>query len=533
MTHEMMVNPAAVATPHPEAARAAADILRRSGNAIDAAVAAMLVLCVVQPGAVGLGGYGGSMVVYLASTGRLAAIDFDSRAPLAFEPPMIDADARQWNAGCMSVTVPGVVAGLECALREFGSMRWADVSQHAIDLAENGYVVDADLKRHLDNWMKRSDRVSFRALCRDGVVPSSGEKWAQPDLARLLHRLVSDGPLSFYQGEIPRRITKQVREGGGVLGEADFEAYRAQVVEPLSIRYRGHQLITPPPPSGGLTSLAILKTLESFELSEMPRWGAEYFHLFAEASKLCWQERAHHLGDPDFLCVPMRELLSDAAAAMRAEHIRSAGVTDGAPHPLLGGPHTANVCLADAAGNLVSLTATQGYQFGSQVVIDGFGLVMGHGMSRFDYIAGHPNAPAAGKRMHHNMSPLIALCDGRPCFAIGLPGGPKIVSVTAQMCVSPIDFGATAAEAVAAPRAHTETAEPVGVSSAMPEPVIARLQQMGHTIKRGQDIGGPPGEIGGPANAILLSDSGSPTAASGAGADTAGIISSPANQKDR
>src|SRR5688572_18583944 len=310
MTAEMMPNPAAVATPHPASAHAARDVLARGGNAIDAAVAAMLALCVVQPGAVGLGGYGGSMVCYLAQHRRAAAVDFDSRAPLAFDERHFSNDPKLRNFGCLSVTVPGVVAGLATALEQFGTMTWTDVAQHAIALAEDGFIVEAELKGQVDNWVKRADKISFKALFADGTVPSAGERWVQKDLARLLRRLGDEGPASFYAGDIPRAITKQVRAGGGCLLEDDFTAYRARVVEPLSIRYHGHQILTPPPPSGGLTSLAILKTLESFELSDLPRWGAEYFHLFAEASKLCWQERARYLGDPDFLPIPMRELLS-------------------------------------------------------------------------------------------------------------------------------------------------------------------------------------------------------------------------------
>src|SRR5688572_22737054 len=247
MTAEMMPNPAAVATPHPASAHAARDVLSRGGNAIDAAVAAMLALCVVQPGAVGLGGYGGSMVIYRAKERRVTAIDFDSRAPLAFDERMVSNDPKLRNFGCMSVTVPAVVAGLAMALEKFGTMSWADVSRHAMVLAEEGYVIDAELKGHLDNWVKRADKTSFKALCRDGTVPAAGERWIQNDLARLLRRLASDGPSSFYEGEITRAITKQVRAGGGCLAEEDFAAYRARLVEPLSIRYQGHQIHTPPP----------------------------------------------------------------------------------------------------------------------------------------------------------------------------------------------------------------------------------------------------------------------------------------------
>ena len=154
-------------------------------------------------------------------------------------------------------------------------------------------------------------------------------------------------------------------------------------------------------------------------------------------------------------------------------------------------PHTANVISIDAEGNLVSLTATQGWMYGSHLVVDGMGLVLNHGMSRFDYSPGHPNAPAAGKRMQHNMAPMIALRDGRPAFAFGLPGGPKIVSVTAQLALNTIAFGATPAEAITAPRVHTDGGEPLLVSQDMAANVVADLEKIGHSVRREEDMGGP------------------------------------------
>jgi len=495
----------AVATPHPAAAAAARDVLLRGGNAVDAAVGAMLACCVATPGAVGLGGYGGSLVAYLAKSGKAVAVDFDSRAPLAYRPEQFGSLHQRYEVGYLSITVPAVVAGLDLALTRFGTQSWAAVSEPAIMLAERGLPVTAHFKGQLVEWSKKADATSRRALFPEGIVPEVGTVWQQPDMARLLVRLAERGPREFYHGDIPQMIVRQVRSGGGILSEEDLERYQPAVVEPLAIDYRGYRVLTPPPPSGGLTSLQILKILEQFELSNLEPWGAEYFHLFAEAAKQSWQDRATYFGDPDVRPIPIDWLLSEEAAREKAARIHKRSVVrfpgSTSPSP----PHTANILVADADGNVVSVTATQGYLYGSTVVIEGLGLVMGHGMSRFDLAEGSPNAPAAGKRMFHNMAPMILLGpDERPCAAVGLPGGPKIVTVTAQLVVSLVDFHAAPIVAVSAPRVHVEVDEPIAVSATVPETVIEELRARGHTISRGQNVGGLPDEIGGKANALVI-----------------------------
>ena len=318
----------AVATPHPEAARAARDVLEQGGNATDAAVAAMLTLCVVIPGSVGIGGYGGSMVVYSAKSRRVRAIDFDSRAPLAYRDALF-ADPATRNTGYLSVTVPAIVAGLDLGRREFGTMSWAELSRPAIEIAERGFPMDAELKRHADHFAAKADAVSLRAQFPSGAAPAVGEPFVQPDLARLMQRLADDGPESFYRGDIPRAIVKQVRDHGGILSEEDFARYQPTLSEPVSINYRGHDLFTAPPPSGGITSLGILKTLEQFEIAGLDPCGAPYFHLFVEAAKRCWSERHQHLGDPDFVRIPVDDLLSAHNAAHKATEIRKRNLAHG------------------------------------------------------------------------------------------------------------------------------------------------------------------------------------------------------------
>jgi gamma-glutamyltranspeptidase / glutathione hydrolase len=528
MTKTTNKRQAAVATPHPAAASAAKEILLHGGNAIDAAVSAMLACCVATPGAVGLGGYGGSLVAWLAKSNRGVAIDFDSRAPLAYRPELF-AGSEQYESGYLSITVPAVVAGLSLALEKFGTESWAAVSQPAIKLATDGITMTAELKRQLDEFARKADATSRRAIFPGGEVPDAGSRWIQADLAKLLKRLADEGPRTFYEGEIPQTIVRQVQSRGGILAKDDFEQYKAAIVEPLASDYRGYRLLTPPPPSGGLTTLQILKVLEQFELSRVPPWGAKYFHLFAEAVKHCWRDRLSYFGDPDFAAIPIEQLLSEQMGKQKAARIDRSTASRGSTSSNDSRPsssHTANIVAADGEGNVVSVTATQGYLYGSQVAIEGLGLVMGHGMSRFDRTVGSPNGPAPGKRMFHNMAPMVVLDDdNKPYAAIGLPGGPKIVTVTAQLAISLIDLKTPPAAAVSAPRVHIEAEEPIAVSATVPQAVVDELRSLGHTVVRGQTVGGQPEEIGGKANAITI-DAATRfiTAASQAGAFAATVI---------
>jgi len=506
---------AAVATPHPQAAIAAKAILQNGGNAADAAVGAILTLCVVTPSQVGLGGFGGNFVAYLASQKKVVCLDFDSRAPLAYHDGLISGP-KESLLGYKAITVPAVVAGLDAILREYGTKSWREVAEHALDLAENGFDLDPILKSQMDTWSTKTNDVSRQAIFPDGKIPPTGTRIIQKDVARLIRRIGEEGIDCFYRGDIARKIVETTRAHGGVLSEEDFAQYKPQRMEALSIAYRGHEIFTPPPPSGGISAFQILKVLEHFDLSNIQPFSAEYFHIFTEATKLCWQDRIDLVGDPDFVKIPIEQMLSDSGAAQKADQIKFAIVRN-TKRITDHGPHTANVCIADPHGNLVSMTATQGFLFGSQMVIEGLGLVMNHGISRFDFIPNHPNAPAPGKRMCHNMAPTIALRNGKPVCAVGLPGGAKIVTVTAQLLVDLIDFHSSAPGAVMAPRIHCEGDEPVAVSSKVKDETIAKLKQIGHQIVRGQTVGGPPGEIAGTANVLSINDAGRIAAASGGG----------------
>jgi gamma-glutamyltranspeptidase/glutathione hydrolase len=505
---------AAVATSHPRAAAAGAEIIRAGGNAIDAAVAAVCTLAVVTPMSVGFAGYGGTMIAYIAREKKVVAIDFDSRAPLKYTPELYaNPDDRRYS--WRAVSVPGVVAGLDLALKKFGTKSWEDVAARALELAENGFVIEKKVRRQLDDWRERTDEESVQSYFGSTALPEPGDIWIQKDHAKLIRALMERGAEAMYRGEIPRQICRQVQAHGGVLSEEDFARYSPMLVEPLSVTYRGHQVFTPPPPTGGISSAQALKILDHFEVGSMQPYGADYVHVVAEALKRCWGDRNQYLGDPQFVDVPMEELLSDARAARYADEIRAGGVAN-VTGKSDSGKHTVNVVSADAQGNVVSLTATQGYIFGSGRVCAGLGLVLGHGMSRFDYEENHPNAPAPWKRMQHNMSPMLVQKDGQPRFAFGMPGGTKIVNVTAQIAMNLIDFGASPDEAVRAPRVHTEGADPIHVTTSIEKSVVQELERMGHQVLREQTLGGP-------ANAIQI-EGGVMSAASGNGEECVAVV---------
>jgi gamma-glutamyltranspeptidase/glutathione hydrolase len=487
---QIIANSAAVATGHPLGAAAGLEIFQAGGNAIDAAVASMLAMCVVVPGSVGLGGYGGSAVVHIARTGQTVAIDFDSRAPLAFRDGLVTADRNSNYYGARSVTVPAVVAGLDLILRDYGSKSWREASQPAIRLAEEGFEFDAEHSRHFARCKPHFDQQSVTSLFPGGAVPKVGERWSQPDLASLLRQLADNGPGAFYDGEIAESVVRYIRDRGGILTMDDFRTYRPRIDAPIQTNCREYTLHTPPPPSGGITSLAIVQTVEQFDRDNMSPWSGNYFHVLAEATKACWQERHNMLADPDSITIDLDRLVSNEAAEARSRQIRD-GQIPSSQQTTDQSAHTANVIAIDGEGNLISLTATQGWMYGSHLVVDGLGLVLNHGMSRFDYTPRHPNTPAPGKRMQHNMAPLIALRNGQPAFAYGLPGGPKIVSVTAQLALNTIAFGASPTAAITAPRVHSHGDEPLLVSQDMPTDVVVELEKLGHSVRREADMGGP------------------------------------------
>ncbi|MDR0699848.1 MAG: gamma-glutamyltransferase family protein [Tannerella sp.] len=480
-------NHSAIATSHPEAKKAASGILAQGGNAVDAGVAALLTLAVAQTGSVGVAGYGGSLIIYSAKDKKVYAVDFDTKLPENYD--LNNFNEKDATIGYKAVSVPGVVSGLYTALKNHGTLSWKQVSQHAYNLAENGIVVDERLHRSLTGFTQIADAVSLKAYLPAGL-PEVGSIWKQKDLAKVIKAIGEKGPDAFYKGKLAKKIAKHVQANGGYLSEKDLNTYQAQELEPIKISYRGYEIYAPPVPSAGITSLSILKTLENFNLQKVRPFSAEYFNLFAQASKLTWQERFRFLGDPDFVNVPTQELLSDKAGKERAEKILhddvvplNAGVSD----PL----HTTNVVVIDKAQNIISITATQGNGYGSGVVVPGTGLVFGHGLSRFDYKPGAPNYPAPGKRVQHNMTPTLVLYNGEPYAGLGLPGGRYIVTVTSQLLIDILDYHLSPKQAIEAPRIHNEGDDTVKIFGEVSDADIKDLELKGFKIDKVRGLGGP------------------------------------------
>jgi gamma-glutamyltranspeptidase/glutathione hydrolase len=465
-----------VATTHALATAVGVDVLRRGGNAVDAAVAVALTLAVVYPFAGNLGG-GGFMLIRTAD-GRTTAIDYRETAPAAASRDMyLDAKGElvkdSSTVGYRAAGVPGTPAGLGLALEKYGTLRWADLGEPARMLAERGYPVDARDLRQLKGDEEKLAKFpdSRRIFLRDGRPYAEGELLKQPELARTLERLEKRGPREFYEGETARLIADDMKANGGLITRDDLRGYRAKEREPLVGTYRGYRIVTmPPPSSGGAVLLEMLNMLERYDLASSGFGSSATIHLEAEAMKRAFADRAEDMGDADFVKVPVEKLISKDYAAARAATIDLAHAT---PSSAVGpglevareSDNTTHFTIVDAKGNVVSNTYTLNLGYGSGVVARGTGVLLNDEMDDFAAKVGVPNAfglvqkennaVAPGKRPLSSMTPTIVLDkDGAPWFALGSPGGPTIINTVMQVIVDVVDFKMDIQAAVDAPRIH-------------------------------------------------------------------------------
>lgn len=478
------------------AARTGLDVLEAGGNAADAAVAAALVAAVVSIHNCGIGGYGGHMVIALPGGSRVTAIDFNSTAPAAARPDMFPLDAngrvpgRTNVHGWLAAGVPGTLAGLQLALDRYGSRPLREIAEPAIRYARDGFVVGKPVVTVTRAALARlrQDPGTARLLLVNGEPPPEGSTLRNPALAAMLQTLVARGSVdSFYRGDIGQQIADAFCKNGGLVSAEDMAAYQAREVEPIALQWGRYSVMTAPLTAGGATVLEGLSILHALGWDRLPLDAPSTTHARLDTMRVAWDDRLKWLGDPDHVQVPLQRLLSPSHAAERAEQVRAA-VRERRPAPASsdGGAAagTINLSASDDRGMMVALTLTHGGGFGAQVAVEELGLVLGHGIARFDPRPGHPNSIGPGKKPLHNMCPTIVLRDGVPVLAIGAAGGRKIPNSVFDVLAHYVGRGMPLAEALAAPRLHSEGGLEVSVDPRAPEEVVKYLEPIGYKIRR-------------------------------------------------
>ncbi|MDA1311857.1 MAG: gamma-glutamyltransferase [Acidobacteria bacterium] len=441
------------------------DVLCCKGNAVDAAVSAALMAGVTELSGCGIAGYGGHMVIAMAD-GRVSAIDYNSTAPAAmrgntFAPDEKGVVPQAHDHGWLSAGVPGTLAGMQMALEKFGTMSFAEALAPAIKAARDG----VELSEYQAKMMVASKDVlakdaGARTLLFQGGKPFvSGVLFRNRDLAAVLETLAAAGSAEpFYRGEIADKIAQAFAQNGGILTRDDLAAYEAEEVKTVSLEWRGYEIHTAPLTAGGVTMLEAVNILKALGWEHLGSED-EQTHARLEALRIAWNDRLTLFGDPSKVDVPLDHLASKEYADRMAERVRQAVVQR---EPLRIATRsreqneTVHISAVDTAGNMVALTLTHGVNFGARVVVEGLGLILGHGMSRFEPNPNHPNSPGPGKKPLHNMCPTVVLKDGRPVLALGGRGGRRIPNAVFDVLMNYVGQDRTMEESIEAPRMHTE-----------------------------------------------------------------------------
>ena len=503
------------------ASRIGVEVIRKGGNAVDAAVAVGLALAVTWPSAGNLGG-GGFMLVRKAD-GSVEAIDYRERAPLKASRDMyLDAEGNvvkgMSTEGYDAVAVPGTVAGLAFAHARHGKLPWGELVEPARRLAAEGFEVNYHLSRSLSlqstiDKLKAFDE-SRRIFQRNGKFYELGETFVQPELAKVLERIKAN-PRDFYEGATAKLIAADMQASGGILSLEDLRTYEPTLRRPLRTTYRGHEILTmPPPSSGGIALIEMLNMLEAYDLKSMGWHSAQYTHTLVEVKRRAFADRAAFLGDTDFAKVPVAALTDPKFAAERRKTIdplhASSSRDQGPGNPVpYESPDTTHFTIVDADGNIVTNTYTLNDSYGSGVTARGTGILLNNEMDDFtskvgvanDYglMQGEANAIQPKKRPLSSMTPSILVKDNKPFMVIGSPGGPTIINTVLHVIVNVLDFGMDIQQAVDAPRFHHQWQPDMIYWEAfgMSPDTRTMLEKMGHTFR---DIPGAsrklPSDIG-------------------------------------
>jgi gamma-glutamyltranspeptidase / glutathione hydrolase len=492
-----------VVTNHPLASAAGAEMLAAGGNAIDAAIAAFFALTVVEPMMVGV--LGGGMAHIRLADGRQTVIDGQSMAPLATGPTTFTPDpnrapgtmdtiGRKNAVGPTSVASPGNLKGWCEALERFGTFSLADVTEPAIRHASRGFRVTPYLHECVSDCaadMARDAEIA-KLYLPDGAPIKPGTRLVTGDYAETLRAIAREGPSILYSGSLGQRYVEHMERSGGYLTKADLVHQHTVTREPVRGTYRGFEITGPPPPSSGpLHIIQMLNILEGYDIGALGFGTPDTVHLLAEALKIAFADRAAATADPAFVKVPVGRLLDKAYAAdrrgridpLRAQHW-SAEVSPGD-----GGGHTTHLTVADGSGNIVASTQTINSLFGARYIVPGTGMIPNNYMFVFDPRPGLANSIAPGKRITSSMSPVIVLRDGRPVWALGLPGGLRIFPSVMQALSNLIDHGMSVQEAVEAPRVWTQ-GHALELEAAFLGSIAQDLAARGHAVATVGNVAG-------------------------------------------
>ena len=496
-----------VVGPERFASEAGLTMLSQGGNAVDAAVATGFALAVTSPRAGNIGG-GGFMLVHLAAENRNVFIDYREMAPAAatrdmFLTPEGKVDKRRAYFSHQASGVPGTVAGLIHALEEYGTLPLATVIQPAIDLAENGFVMDITLHQNISARAERlaqDPETKKIFLGDDGKAPAIGSLFKQPDLAATLQRIADNGRDGFYAGPTAELIAKDMAANDGLITQEDLANYVAVERAPVTGQFKDYAIVSAPPPSsGGIHVIQMLNILEPYPLETWGHNSAQYLHHVIEAMKLAYADRSEHLGDPERMEAPIDFLLAKDYASKRRGLINSDSATPSAEiapgvMPTPESPDTTHYSVADSAGNVVSNTYTLNFSFGSHITIPGTGILMNNEMDDFaarpgfpnayGLVQGEKNAVAPGRRPLSSMTPTLVFRNGEPWLATGSPGGSLIITAVMQTILNAMTFDMNIAEAAAAPRVHHQwMPDRVLIEPGISQDTLNILKGMGHNIE--------------------------------------------------
>lgn len=497
---EVMAPSAMAATSHPLATQIALDILRNGGNAIDAAISANAALGLMEPTSNGIGG-DLFAIIWDAKTESLYGLNASGRAPQSLKLEWFTENGIKTIPpyGPLPVSVPGAVDGWFELNDRFGRLPMDQLLKPAIDYARNGHPVHQTIAYEWDRSIQsRSPYPGFlEQMTLQGRAPEAGEMWRNPNLANTLERIGDGGRDAFYRGDIARTIGTYMQENGGFLSFDDMASHTSTWVEPVSVNYRGYDVWELPPNGQGIAALQILAIMEHFDVAEMGFGSTDHIHLFLEAKKLAYEDRARFYADPAFMNVSVEKLISREYAQERKALIDMATSATAYPHgdpEVLKKGDTVYLTTADSEGNMISLIQSNYRGMGSGMTPPGLGFVLQDRGELFSLQPGHPNALAPGKLPFHTIIPAFITKNGRPWISFGLMGGGMQPQGHAQIVVNLVDFEMGLQEAGDAPRIHhSGSSEPTGetmagegivnLESGFEYGVIRGLMERGHTIQ--------------------------------------------------